>query len=816
MPALSSINKFIGDGARTHWEISFDGGYILQSHVLVRRNNVFTPAVFAAESTVVISPPVPNGEEFEVHRRTPKDRPIVDFAKGARLTENNLDTIAKQAVFVAAEAIDRGEGALEDVLPRLLAGQANEIAPTLDPLAIVKGKLLAVNQAGTRIIGVPFSPSGDIDFETGLILHEGQSLDEYLNNLNTLVAAEKARLDAQVNELIALSDDVVANATSTAEIDAALAQLTTDFTALSGVVDALTALEGDTAGLSTLIANETAARISGDNAMAATIALIGAKNGANNAFILNLDTVKVSSTESLSQRLTALKAQSDSNLALIQQESLTRASDISAEATARTQMGASIRNDLGNNLAAAIAEEASVRSAADTAEANARTTLAATLRGETDTKINAAVTNVTNARIAGDNAEATARTTLAATLRSETDTKVSAAVSNEATARISGDNALASTISLIGAKNGAGSAFILDSNTVLLTGGVSLTNRLSSIDANIGANAAAITNEASARANGDSALSTQISTLTSRTTAAEAAISSEATTRANADTALTNSVNSLTSRTTAAEAAITSEATTRANADSALTTQINSLSSRTDAAEAAISSEATTRANVDGALSSQITTLTATTNNLSASVTTQATAISDLQGRTEAFWEVTAVAGGRAKLRVYADAVSGGGVDIEGDVRISGDLLVNGTVTANQLAAGAVTQFGQELNWNLIIARTNTGSVDSPGVTISGPQGSVKVDVSCFLSVGTFANDTTVDVQLIRISGGVTTYIGQPFSRSFGETGYLTFFAMDTPPAGTPATYKLRLTKSAGGDAATISGGQLLAVEYKK
>lgn len=61
-------------------------------------------------------------------------------------------------------------------------------------------------------------------------------------------------------------------------------------------------------------------------------------------------------------------------------------------------------------------------------------------------------------------------------------------------------------------------------------------------------------------------------------------------------------------------------------------------------------------------------------------------AVSNLQGRTTAFWQVEAVGGdGRAKLRVVADSNGGGGVDIEGDVRISGDAMIGGTINPEAL-----------------------------------------------------------------------------------------------------------------------------------
>lgn len=85
--------------------------------------------------------------------------------------------------------------------------------------------------------------------------------------------------------------------------------------------------------------------------------------------------------------------------------------------------------------------------------------------------------------------------------------------------------------------------------------------------------------------------------------------------------------------------------------------------------------------------------------DLEATVSVQAGAIAQAQGDADdalaklvAYWQVTAVSGGRAKLRVYADSNGGGGVDIEGDVRISGNLIVDGTIVNSKLPNTVIDQ----------------------------------------------------------------------------------------------------------------------------
>jgi hypothetical protein len=722
---------------------------------------------WVTQSRLRLATPPGAGATVEVRRNTPISQALVDFQNGAILTEEDLNLAIRQLLFNQQEIEAFYQGKLEQAIVRV--GNANGVTTSPEGL---------LNELASMVLG------------SALLATFQQRINDIDNN-SALIAILDASLD-QTNATIA--NPLSGNSA----LKSALDVLRSDHQSLSGVVNGLINL-GNGAGIATVIQNETDARISGDAALAATIALIGAKSGDALSFILDLTKVKVSPTESLGTRLTTIASSISNNAAAITNESTARTTAISAEATARQQLGAALQTAINNEAAtrsAAITAEQNARATAIAAEASARqqlnTTLTNAINGEATTRAAAIVTEQ-NARSTAIASEATARQNLAAALTADIDAvkgqvaTVSAQVTSEATARVNGDNALANTISLIGAKNANGTAFILSDSTVQLTGGVSLASRLTGLQTQISSNTSAIVNEQTTRAN---------------------AISAEAATRNSQIAAFKLD----------------------------LENQIASVS-------AAVSTEATTRANQDSALSSQITTVSTSLNGLTATVNTLSSSVDGIAARYGVSLDVNGYVTGFVQnnngttgtfdiladkfriaipgsLPVQVFAVEAGGVKINGNLIVSGSITSNslavGAVTTTAIASNAITQFDQELNWNLIIARTATGTADSPGVDIPNPTGSVKVDVSCNLTVGTFANDTTVDVQLIRISGGVTTYIGQPFSRQFGESGYLTFFAMDTPPAGVAATYKLRLTKGAGGDAATISGGQLLAVEYKK
>lgn len=114
---LYSRSVWLADGATTVWNFQFTGGYIDKTHIraFVRETGTgeYEAVPFSVETALIgpfqlsITPAIPAGTEFTILRDTPKDLPIVDFQDGGRITETSLDTNAKQAVFIAAEAVDQ-------------------------------------------------------------------------------------------------------------------------------------------------------------------------------------------------------------------------------------------------------------------------------------------------------------------------------------------------------------------------------------------------------------------------------------------------------------------------------------------------------------------------------------------------------------------------------------------------------------------------------------------------------------------------------------------------------------------------------------
>ena len=121
MPApvyMNSINRFSGDGVTTDWNINFAGGYLRRAHVkgivtnlegtvVLRTLTIADPADFIGPNQIRVSPAAIVGEVVVLFRDTPKDLPLVNFTDGSLVSERNLDLIAQQAVFIAAEMVDK-------------------------------------------------------------------------------------------------------------------------------------------------------------------------------------------------------------------------------------------------------------------------------------------------------------------------------------------------------------------------------------------------------------------------------------------------------------------------------------------------------------------------------------------------------------------------------------------------------------------------------------------------------------------------------------------------------------------------------------
>ncbi|QYW05822.1 tail fiber protein [Vibrio phage vB_VpaP_G1] len=112
----NSMNIFDGEDSDI-FEINFSGGYLSQGHVKAYSYDPkdetgsveLLTLTFLSKSRVRTSKVIAVGLKVVIYRDTPKAVPMVNFVDGAPQTAGNLDRNAMQAIFAAAEMVDRFE-----------------------------------------------------------------------------------------------------------------------------------------------------------------------------------------------------------------------------------------------------------------------------------------------------------------------------------------------------------------------------------------------------------------------------------------------------------------------------------------------------------------------------------------------------------------------------------------------------------------------------------------------------------------------------------------------------------------------------------
>ncbi|OJB36542.1 hypothetical protein BGV57_26160 [Burkholderia ubonensis] len=105
-----------GDNVTKTYTFNFAGGYISKDHVKAyvydtvagtTTPQVITPAMWTGPSQLTFGSAFPATQYLVIYRDTPKDKPLLSFKNGSIMNEPNLDEMAEQSVFSAAETQDR-------------------------------------------------------------------------------------------------------------------------------------------------------------------------------------------------------------------------------------------------------------------------------------------------------------------------------------------------------------------------------------------------------------------------------------------------------------------------------------------------------------------------------------------------------------------------------------------------------------------------------------------------------------------------------------------------------------------------------------
>jgi hypothetical protein len=285
IPTISTTSRvqYVGNGVTKQYLITWP--YISFTHVNVLVGGVIQGTnlwSFINGTTVQLNNPPANGLLVELRRVTPQSS-LVTFTNGAVLTADDLNMAALQALFLIQE--------FNDLYGAGLNGALTQVAGYNGPVAVSPAEMIAA--------------VADQVLQSSLVT----SLNQRINDIDQNAVAI-------INNALAVDN-------------------------INSIIDSLVGV----GGVGTIIAAETASRISGDTALASQLTLLGAVNTLGTAFVLDTAHTYVDSTTSLATRLSGLDANFGTNAAAIVTEQTTRANADTSLASSITTLTTTVNGN---------------------------------------------------------------------------------------------------------------------------------------------------------------------------------------------------------------------------------------------------------------------------------------------------------------------------------------------------------------------------------------------------------------------------------------------------------------------------------------
>ncbi|MCO6445198.1 MAG: hypothetical protein J5J04_14040, partial [Anaerolineae bacterium] len=281
---LYSQNHWLADGVDTVWNFTFGGGYLDRSHVKAYMqspqgditNLTIVDGDFITDFSLQIVPAVPAGYTLVIYRDTPKDAPLVDFLDGARVTEESLDTVAKQSVMIGAEVTDffavGSVGGLVDLAEDLQTARDQTVA------AIAEVDADAAAAEAARAAAVVAQLAAELA-ETNAELAEVNAEAAQAAALGSANAAASSASDADADRIAAQAARVGAETAETnaetAETNAEAAQAAAEASADAAAISETNAAASASAALASALAAAGSADAAADLFTSTGASLIG-------------------------------------------------------------------------------------------------------------------------------------------------------------------------------------------------------------------------------------------------------------------------------------------------------------------------------------------------------------------------------------------------------------------------------------------------------------------------------------------------------------------------------------------------------------
>ena len=278
--ATTSRIQYVGNGVTKQYSITWP--YLNAAHVFVLVGGVIQGSQlwsFINTTTIQLNTAPQNGLLVELRRTTPQAT-LVTYTNGAVLTSDDLNLATLQALYLIQEFNDLYGAGLNNALTKVAGYSGPVTVSPAEMIAAVSDQVLSSNLVAS---------------------------------LNTRISDIDTNATAILNNAIRIDG-------------------------VQAIIDSLTGV----GGVSTIIATETASRIAGDSALQTQLTLLGAMNGTNTAFILDVNKTYVDSVTSLSSRLSGLDAYNATNAAGIVTEQTARISGDTANASSITSLTSTV------------------------------------------------------------------------------------------------------------------------------------------------------------------------------------------------------------------------------------------------------------------------------------------------------------------------------------------------------------------------------------------------------------------------------------------------------------------------------------------
>lgn len=731
------VQYLVQDGNR---EFDIAVPFLSRSHIKVSVNGAGRPFTWVSDSRIQLDNQVFEGSVVRISRETPIDGPLVTFHDGSNLTKEELNTAIRQLLYREQEQADY----IRDTLDRGIVRLGDQLGVVTTPDAIVD-EILRVSDFGEAVVDRLRDNIAAIDLNAETVINHALQLTQVafdtttLNNTVTNITGRTNLLEGRVDTV-------------------------------QGILDGLADLE--TGGLATIIQNEADARIAGDTAMVDTVALIGAVNGANTAFDLNMSSLRVSPTETLGNRFTALATQSGDNQARIIAEETARANAVSAEAARINALITRV-----GQAETSITTEATARTNADGAFAQ---TIA--LMG--------ARNGANNGFILNQNTLFTGPTETLAQKFSQllvtAGTNAQALVTTEQIARANADLALTQTINSQGTQIGQNTSAIANEATTRTTAIAAEATARQTLATQVAANlAAAITAEQTARTTAISSEATarqQLATVVGQNTSA---IQNESSARSTADGAITQQLSLLGAANGNSTAWLLDTSKVQVGGGMSLGTRLTGIDTSLGNNASAIANEVTARTTADTQLSQSISTVSGNLGTLNASVTQLTSVTNGINARwtlaLNSNGHITGITannnGSTGTIALVADETAfvapGGGTPIKimtvaagkvvfnSNVAVNGDLLVTGTINNSKIEPNTLASVVAAYNPATVVL-SGTTPTRIHGLTINIEKATSPVEID-FNAWGQFTHNAggsfIAYLELVRVSPSGTSTV---------------------------------------------------------